>query len=619
MTYEKKHVGIPFQDAFNRIVYVLLTSCSAILCDAQQNGSNITEKPGKLLQLVVNAVKKGKVDSSALSENNEHYFLPYEGKVIRKISIRQFGFDQNFNDSSKRENNFGTRLLGKMHRTTRGWVIRDNLFIKENTRLNAYNLADNERYLRSLEFIQDARIYIYKVAEDSVDVEVVTKDMFSISIQVKDGRPGNFNAEISDVNVLGMGQTLGLNALVQKNGQPSFGYGVLYNKTNIAHSYMNASVIYSTINPDITNGKQDEHALYLHLQLPLVSQHSRYAGGFTLGRYQSYNIYQLPDSSFYHYGYNYFDSWVGWNIGSRELLRGSSVKDRKVIALRYFNNEFFQRPSQVKELYNFKYDSREGLLAQVTFFRKEFYKANYIYGFGATEDVPDGYNLCFTGGLYRQLDLKRIYAGVEANRYIASDRGDFLQYFLKAGAFINKGEFQDKMLLVGASAFSRLMVKGNAKLRQYISLSYSKLVNRVGLSQFDLNNNFGLRYFSGDSLFGTQRISLHTETFLFLKYKLLNYRFAPFAFADASLYTPEHLPFYKSDAYYGIGCGLRIRNENLVFGTIEFRFAYFPRTPDDMEHFKMTLTTNIGFRRTISYISEPEIIRLNSDPQNEIY
>jgi len=38
-------------------------------------------------------------------------------------------------------------------------------------------------------------------------------------------------------------------------------------------------------------------------------------------------------------------------------------------------------------------------VGQFTFFRQDFYKTNYIYGFGTTEDVPQGYNVAVTFGM----------------------------------------------------------------------------------------------------------------------------------------------------------------------------------------------------------------------------
>jgi hypothetical protein len=101
---------------------------------------------------------------------------------------------------------------------------------------------------------------------------------------------------------------------------------------------------------------------------------------------------------------------------------------------------------------------------------------------------------------------------------------------------------------------------------------------------------------------------------------LLGFKFAPFAFADISLLTPADQPaFSKSSLYHGIGAGLRARNENLVFNTIEFRMVYFPRRTEQNQSFKIMLNTGIQFRYNSVYVKAPDVIFLNTDGLNSIY
>lgn len=113
------------------------------------------------------------------------------------------------------------------------------------------------------------------------------------------------------------------------------------------------------------------------------------------------------------------------------------------------------------------------------------------------------------------MHLERPYAGVDANRYIVTNRGNVMQYFLRTGTFLNSGQFQDAAILIGASTFSRVFSHNNVKIREYLRLSYTRQFNRVGLDPLGVNNVFGLRYYNLDSASGDQRISLHTETFFF--------------------------------------------------------------------------------------------------------
>jgi hypothetical protein len=563
------------------------------------------------------------VMASALHTKAETPFKAYEGKIIRHINIKNFGFEQVFTDTSKRLQYSGTKLLNKLHHKTRDWVIRNELFIKEGSKLSAYKLADNERLIRSLNYIQDARILIDTLPGngDSVDLTVIVKDLFSIggSIGELGVNPTAFRGEASDANAFGLGQRIQVGIFEEQLRSPNFGYSLLYSKTNIGHSFVNGTVSYTQIRGDLTTGTPDEQARFITLARPLYAVQAHLAGAFTMGDFESFNRYAVPDSIFYKYHYQVHDAWLGWNLGTEKFLSNTTVRDRRFLGVRYFRNHFYDVPTQVGDNFNFRFNDREAILGQFTFFRQDFYKTNYIYGFGTTEDVPSGYNIALTGGWYKQINLRRPYAGVDANAYVASKKGDFIQYFLRSGVFPHGGQLQDASILVGTSIYSRLFVFSRVKIRQYFNFSYTHQFNRVGIDPLTIDNVFGLRYFSGDSTFGDQRITFHSETTFFLNYKLLGFKFAPFAFGDLSLLTPEGEPFNKSNLYHGLGAGIRSRNENLIFNTIELRFVYFPRPTEYNNSFKIMLNTGIQFRYNSTYVTAPDIVFLNTDGLNSIY
>ena len=255
----------------------------------------------------------------------------------------------------------------------------------------------------------------------------------------------------------------------------------MYTKYNIANSFIDASAGFTTINPDLRDGTNDEHATYFSLQRNLISQYSHVAGGITAGVYQSYNSYFRPPEYFFDYKYTVFDAWIGYNLGVKKFIKDQTRRDKQFISLRYFNTNFKNTPSQVAGKLNFRFNNREAWLAQFTFFKQEYYKTNYIFGFGTTEDIPYGYNIALTSGYYKQAYLSRPYAGIDANRYQVYVKGDIVQYFLRAGTFWNNGKMQDAAVLFGASGFSRLFLFKNFKLRQYEQLSFAREYYRTGL------------------------------------------------------------------------------------------------------------------------------------------
>ncbi len=574
----------------------------------------------KAMRSVTVTKKDSVIKATVIYNKSERPYINYEGKVIRKINIRELGFEKVFTDTSKVIQYYGTRLLNALHTDTWDWVIRDNLFIKEGSRLNRFLVADNERHLRTLDFIQDVRIIAKPIpgSKDSVDLEVITKDLFSItgSLELNSAKRQKF--KISENNLAGAGQKIQLSALIDQRRRPTFGYDLLYSKNSILHSFVNATIGYTEIYPD-RQGDEGVRSIYLRLQRPLVSAYTRAAGGLQINFDESYNTFTKPDSSFYKYQNTYTDIWFGYNIGVKKLLTDHKSLNRTFAALRYFQNDFHQLPFQVGKSFDPFYNNKQALLGEVTFFRQEFYKTNYLYGFGTTEDVPFGYNIALTAGWYKQMDLSRPYFGINANRYVVRPNGSFLQTFFRSGFFPYRKRLEDASLIVGGSLYSRLYTHRNIKMREYIKLSFTRLSNRVVNEPLRINNGMGVRHLTADSLIGRQRLSLYTETFVFLKYKLFGFQMAPFVFADASLLTADDDKIFKSDLYTGVGGGIRTRNENLVFGTSEIRFVFFPRRAQDMNSFKISFKGNIRFRYNSNYVRTPDFIQLNSEDANSFY
>jgi hypothetical protein len=351
----------------------------------------------------------------------------------------------------------------------------------------------------------------------------------------------------------------------------------------------------------------------------LYSPYSRGAGGLQLSLNTSQNLNGKPDSLYYNYKNVNIDAWAGLNIGVKKLLLDVENRKRMFVAVRYIKSNFIYKPYQVGNTFNSFYNDRKAILGEVTFFRQEFYKTNYIYNFGPTEDVPYGYNIAFTAGWLKQNDLSRPYFGINANRYLGSEKGKFLQYFVRAGAFLNKGNAEDASVLVGGSVFSKLYLFKHYKMRQYLRASLTRLYNRRTYDPLQINNTLGLRYFSADSLRGTQRISLYGETFFFARYKFLGFQLAPFLFVDGSLLEGEDKDFYTSDIYTGVGGGIRTRNVNLIFPTAELRIVYFPRKAQNMNSFVVSFSADIQFRYRTNYVRAPDVIQLNSEDANSFY
>jgi hypothetical protein len=86
---------------------------------------------------------------------------------------------------------------------------------------------------------------------------------------------------------------------------------------------------------------------------------------------------------------------------------------------------------------------------------------------------------------------------------------------------------------------------------------------------------------------------------------------APFGFGEMAMLGTAARSIFYDIPYFGFGGGIRTRNENLVFGTIELRFAYFPRTVENMSSFVIRVSTNLRVKYSASFVKPPGFVLYN--------
>jgi hypothetical protein len=69
---------------------------------------------------------------------NDRRFERFRGRTIRNITVQSLDFGVSISDTAKGLNNSLTRLANNLHRKSREYVIRKNLFFSENEKLLPY-------------------------------------------------------------------------------------------------------------------------------------------------------------------------------------------------------------------------------------------------------------------------------------------------------------------------------------------------------------------------------------------------------------------------------------------------------------------------------------------------
>ncbi len=549
---------------------------------------------------------------------NEDEFLPYKGKIIRNIFIQKIGFNKSIYDTANSNSSFLNNLGDALHTSTKRRIIRNNLFFSEGDSLQPNLMADNDKFIRDLSFLQDAkiRVDVLNIHPDSVDIIVSAKDVFPIGGSLGEASIDFASFEFNDDNLFGTGNRIQFKNIIDAKRSPSYGFGAEFLKRNIAGTFINIAVGYNNQNPSFNTGRREEESIYIRGELPLVSPYHSITGAFDISRNQTINRY-VSDSLYkrlYQYNYLNFDGWIGLSIGAKKQLKYNfSSRKKQLIALRILNRCFINIPTISLTTYDSRYSDLKGSLVSYTRFQQDFYHTNFIYGFGRNEDIPEGFNLTYTGGVTNQNDFQRLFFSIDYQRSYIGRKSSYFNYNIKAGGYYNNDRIEDFIFFASAERFTKLRHLGSSRwyLRHFISGSLAQQVNTFLNDPLRLSSIYGLPLINNPTTNSSGRATINAETVFYNTWSFFGFRFAPFGFANISYLKTAGISITNGELYSAVGSGFRTRNENLVFGTIEFKLYYFPRTEDNMNQWNFTLTTDLKFRYNSQFVNRPNIISVN--------
>ncbi len=552
------------------------------------------------------------------ASKSEFKYNPFKGKIIREITIEKIGFDKSVNDSTKHSNNIFNKIGDALHSKTKKRVIVNNLFFTKGDSLYPALLADNERFLRELTYLQDARILVNEIKNnnDSVDIIIVCKDIFPIGGSIEPGSTTNVSFEINDDNIAGTANRFQFQNYFDINRNPGYGFGLGFLKRNFLGTFINFSVGYQNQAPSYSSNEKEEKAIYVKGELPLVSPYHLWTGAFEIGSHNSQNAYWKDSlyNSDLKYQYRLLDGWIGYNIGAKsKLTENLTTRLRRLIAIRGTHRVFSDIPNLYKNNYNIFYSDLVSILSSFTIFEQDYYYTNFLYGFGRNEDVPEGFNLSVTGGWANRNNISRPYMGFNYQRFYFSNKKNYLNYTLQLGGYYNQSRIEDISFFTSLAYFTKLrkIAKSRWLIRHFLNGSFTQLINTYLNEPLRLSSDFGIPELNNPDLKASTRFTFNGESVFYNTWKFLGFSFAPFAFTNITFLKPIGGFLQSGDAYTAIGTGVRTRNENLVFGTIECKVFYYPRTTGTMSQWNFTLSTGLKFRYESQLVKKPDFVVVN--------
>jgi len=181
-----------------------------------------------------------------------------------------------------------------------------------------------------------------------------------------------------------------------------------------------------------------------------------------------------------------------------------------------------------------------------------------------------------------------------------------LGFRIQCGGFIHQDQFQEGNLRVRFSYFSHLLKLRRYRFRQLVSIDFTHGINRLSGEYVNLNEE--IRGISGTDLTGTSKFAISEESVFFTPWNFYGFRFAMFGFCDFGFLGSTGKFFRRNNFYGTLGIGCRIRNESLVFKTVQLRFGYFVRSPVGMNRWQVDVSTrDPSIIRSID-VTRPDII-----------
>jgi outer membrane protein assembly factor BamA len=254
------------------------------------------------------------------------------GAVIGEIRI-QVG--DVFDTSVPGEDGWLYRTANRLHINTRPAVIRGQLLFATGDPYVHRLIEETERILRAKGYLYDAQIVPVAFDGRTVDLEVRTRDVWTLNPGVSFSRKGGENAfgvEIQEDNLLGTGQRIGIEWTDDVDRQ------------SIAFSYFDPHFRHSFTQLGLTYVDSDDgQAQAVSYVQPFYALDTRRAWGTHLGRNERNDArYALGEEvGEFQHREDYYEAHYGWSQG----LQGRWVR-RWTAGATYHRNRFEPDPAE---------------------------------------------------------------------------------------------------------------------------------------------------------------------------------------------------------------------------------------------------------------------------------
>lgn len=228
------------------------------------------------------------------------------GTPISRVTIVR---ENIFNLDDPTENYGLYRLANRFHILTRESTVRQQLLFREGDAFDPRLLAESERILRSNKYFYDAWLKPVANEDGTVDVEVRTRDVWTITPEITISRKGGETKTVfgfEESNLLGRGHRI---LLTRADDVDRSETAFEYSDRHLAGTWASLGLLVSD--------NSDGHSRLLNLAKPFHALDARWSAGLTLYDDERRTaIYSLGDEiAEFRHEREYYSAFVGWSDG----------------------------------------------------------------------------------------------------------------------------------------------------------------------------------------------------------------------------------------------------------------------------------------------------------------
>ncbi|MDD4226405.1 MAG: hypothetical protein PHU98_08460 [Mariniphaga sp.] len=504
------------------------------------------------------------------------YYGKMAGKIISGITINPLEvFGPSFDDTTRTAKSWVEKMANAIHSKSNLNTINKMLLFHVGEYLDPDILYENERLIRSLPYIQDVRFIL---EQDSlyaglVKVHVLTKDRFSLGASGDVQGSSAAALEIYNQNIFGIGHEISFRFVGHLNRQPYMGLETFYKISNIRGKFIDISAGYMNT--------YRREGFSMVLDKPFITPMIRWGYGISaLRMFRSDRVLANdPVQTITPLDFSYFSLWGGHSF---QVKPNQSRNAQIVLSAGVNSYTFNQRPLSLFAE-NQYFSNSTFYLAGITYSQRRYIQDQLVYSYGITEDIPEGFKNELVYGLDNDEFGNRHYAHLFlSNGNLLVNRQGYLYFAGGIGGYYRKRNYEQGHVLGNLNFISRQISAGKKQFRLFLRANYLLGLHRFDIEQLNLNRDDHIRGFSSREAVGKQRLSVNLEYVLFLKKQLYKFNLAVYGFTDVGVIGSNSSFLFTQDYYSGLGLGMRVHNENLVFRTLHVRLGFYPYPPPDM-------------------------------------